>query len=67
MILVSYIGYYCYKENGLWYRFPKVLSQLTQYELDWKTEYRDGTCFLRPEQDYTAFNKCETPAAIGKK
>lgn len=67
MCLVGYVGYNSYQRNGLGFRFPKVIQDLTQYKYNYQKEYREGTCFLRPEQDYSAFANCEIPADPGKK
>lgn len=67
MVIVGYVGYNTYKRDGLGFRFPKIIQELTQYTYDYKIEYLEGYCFLTPEQDYTAFNSCETPTEKDKK
>lgn len=67
MIVVGYVGYNTYARSGLGFRFPKIVQELTQYAYDYKGGYREGTCYLRPEQDYSAFASCEPPSEAGKK
>lgn len=67
MVVVGYVGYNTYKRDGFGFRFPKIIQELTQYKYDYKNNYREGSCFLTPEQDYTAFNSCETPTEKDKK
>lgn len=57
-VLIGYIGYNAYSRNGLDFRFPKIVKELTSDQYDYKTGYRSGTCFLNPEQDYRNFEKC---------
>jgi hypothetical protein len=62
MTLFGCVGYYTYLNNGIESRFPKLLLDLTKYSYDYKQGYREGTCFLRPEQDNTAFSNCRLEA-----
>jgi len=67
MVIVGYVGFYCYKQDGFGKRFPPIIQEITEYSYDHEKEYREGTCFLRPDQGYKAFNSCETPLSKGKK
>lgn len=58
-VLVGYIGYNTYSRNGLDFRFPKIINDLTAFQYDHKTAYRGETCFLNPEQDYKNFDRCD--------
>jgi len=60
MALVGFAGYYTFLGEGLGFRFPKIVQDFTEYQYDWKTGYREGSCLLRAEQDYTQFQSCET-------
>lgn len=60
MTAAGTIGYYCYKHDGLGFRLPKQITQLTQYEYDFKKSFRQGACFLIPEQKPSAFSACES-------
>lgn len=58
MLAVGYTGYNTYKREGLGFRFPKIIQQLTEYKYDYTLAFREGTCFLRPEQNFGAFEAC---------
>lgn len=36
----------------------KILEKILHYSYDYSEEYREGSCFLRPEQHYSHFKKC---------
>lgn len=58
---LGYLGYHTYLKNGLDFRFPKIIKDLTSTpKYDVETAYREGTCFLRPEQDQSAFVNCHS-------
>lgn len=44
--------------KGLSFRFSDALKQVVEYRMD-NSSWRPDTCFLNPEQDYTAFSKCQ--------
>lgn len=67
MALVGYVGYNCFKRDGFGFRFPKIVQELTQLKYDPKIGYREGSCFLRPEQDFSAFSSCVPLASDTKK
>jgi SGNH domain (fused to AT3 domains) len=64
MIAIGYLGYNCDVRDGLGFRFPKIVQDLTEFNYDHKSGYREGTCFLTEAQDYSAFAACETPTGI---
>lgn len=43
--------------KGISFRFSDALKQVVEYRMD-NSSWRPDTCFLNPEQDYTAFSKC---------
>jgi peptidoglycan/LPS O-acetylase OafA/YrhL len=67
MMAAGLTGYSFYERNGLTSRLPVTVQDLTQYAYDYKLGYRAGTCFLMPEQDYTAFSACEPVGRQGKR
>lgn len=67
MVVVGYMGYNSYKRDGLGFRLPKILQEFTQYQHDFSTDFRQGTCFLNPEQDTSAFNACTSQPEEDKK
>ncbi|EGI16863.1 O-antigen five: acetylation of the O-antigen (LPS) [Escherichia coli M605] len=44
--------------RGISFRFSDALKQVVEYRMD-NSSWRPDTCFLNPEQDYTAFSKCQ--------
>ena len=72
MVVVGYVGYNCYMREGLGFRFPKIIQELTQQHVDKEDEHANkeepmGFCFLNPEQDYSFFKACEYQIDEGKK
>jgi peptidoglycan/LPS O-acetylase OafA/YrhL len=65
MSVIGVIGYLSYKGDGLTFRLPKMVQELTSSSYDYKSVIRTGTCFLLPEQDYTAFASCEATGKPG--
>ncbi len=62
MIAVGYLGYNCDERDGLGFRFPKIVQDLTEFNYDHKSAYREGSCFLTENQDFRAFAACDTPS-----
>jgi peptidoglycan/LPS O-acetylase OafA/YrhL len=58
MVVVCFVGHYTFAHKGLSFRFP-TMQELSQFDFDYRPVYREGTCFLRPEQDYRSFALCE--------
>ncbi|OAI20757.1 hypothetical protein A1507_04695 [Methylomonas koyamae] len=67
MCAVGSIGFYTYNQGGFELRFPKTVQDLNQYQYNFHDEYREFTCFLEPEQDYTAFQDCGVTRNKNKK
>lgn len=44
--------------RGISFRFSDALKQVVEYRMD-NSSWRPDTCFLNPEQDYTALSKCQ--------
>lgn len=57
-ILIAGAGIAVYGSNGVPGRFAHSLGRLTNFHYDYRADYREGTCFLRPEQDASAFTRC---------
>ncbi len=51
----SYLGYL---QAGFPARFPPMVQAVTQFKYDHAADYREGSCLLFPEQDYSAFADC---------
>ena len=56
---VGCVGLVTYRAGGFTLRFPAIVQQLSAYKYDYKSDYREGSCFLLPEQDSTAFANCD--------
>ena len=67
MVVIGSIGYFTYKYDGLGFRFPKLLNELTSYKYDYIAEYQLHSCFLDVEEDHTKFNSCTTNIDSNKK
>jgi peptidoglycan/LPS O-acetylase OafA/YrhL len=64
---IGYVGYVTYKGDGFGFRFPKIVQELGVYKYDdYHLDYREGTCFLRPEQTYKDFKNCYSKNLDGK-
>ena len=69
MALVGVLGYAIYREAGVPSRFASNIDQLVDVQkhvADIEKQYREGTCFLRPEQNHDAFASCDTPMVEGR-
>lgn len=67
MLAVGYGGYNSYERGGMGFRFPKIVQEITQFKYDNTIPTRKGHCFLFPEQNYSAFNTCESQTDENKK
>lgn len=67
MFVIGVVGFSIYSLNGLSFRFPKIIQELTQFSYTYGEDFREGTCFLRPEQESKEFNSCVTPVDPNKK
>ena len=59
LIVTGFWGIYTHKNNGFVSRFPKAIQNLTNVKYNTKLEYREGSCFLKPEQSFEDFTGCE--------
>jgi len=50
-----------YQFNGMPWRFSDSLQKLAAFQYDYRADYREGTCFLRTDQDASAFQDCSNP------
>lgn len=57
IIFVASLSLIIQRADGYPDRFPAKASDLAKYKFS-LSEYRDGQCFMRPEQTYKAFNNC---------
>jgi len=68
MLAVGYVGYNTEQRDGLGFRFPQIVQDLTEFNYDHKRAYREGSCFLTDSQDYRDFAKCDAlPVTPGAK
>ncbi|WP_115703692.1 acyltransferase family protein [Legionella sainthelensi] len=57
VILSGTLGFITYRYNGFHFRFPSLMNEINNYaDYDYRTVYREGSCFLKPNQNYTTFN-----------
>ena len=52
--------------DGLPQRLPAEAGALLAYQYDYQSGYREGTCFLRPEQGADTFSQCADTWAADK-
>ncbi|MEH6349798.1 acyltransferase family protein [Pseudomonas sp. 3JA] len=57
IFFVASLGLIIQRADGYPNRFPAKASDLAKYKFS-LNEYRDGQCFMRPEQTYKAFYNC---------
>jgi peptidoglycan/LPS O-acetylase OafA/YrhL len=60
---IAAAGVAIHRSNGMPARFADNLTRLTGFHYDYRADYREGTCFLRPEQDASAFTRCGSESA----
>jgi len=65
MLVVGCAGYFCFHREGLAFRLPKPLQELTSFKYEYKAIYRYGTFFLAAGQDYSTFRTCGTSPTDG--
>lgn len=58
LVLAGYLGHDADRRQGLAFRLPEAARALLTYRYDYRDGYREGSCFLRPEQDASAFGQC---------
>jgi peptidoglycan/LPS O-acetylase OafA/YrhL len=61
MAVMAVFGFATNLQGGLPSRFPPIVKQLTDYAYGYQRWYREGSCFLRPDQDASAFVSCADP------
>ncbi len=66
MIAVGMLGLICNQQSGLGFRFPQVVRNLTAHSFDYAAIYREGSCFLLPNQDAGGFATCPAQEAPGR-
>lgn len=59
MAAIGAIGLSLYVGNGLPQRFPKEIRPFAAFRFEYKKPWREGTCFLTPRQNFTAFSGCQ--------
>ena len=59
MVVVFSVGLGTMYAGGFSFRQPELIQQLVSYRYDYAAAYREGRCFLRPEQGAEAFSECE--------
>jgi peptidoglycan/LPS O-acetylase OafA/YrhL len=56
ILILGSLGGMTYQYNGFSFRFPKIMEKIThQEDYEYRSGYREGTCFLRPEQNENDF------------
>jgi peptidoglycan/LPS O-acetylase OafA/YrhL len=58
MVLVGLVGLLTYVNDGYQFRASSAAKSLLNFHYDYSLEYREGSCFLKPEQKYSNFSKC---------
>jgi peptidoglycan/LPS O-acetylase OafA/YrhL len=58
MTAAASIGIGTFVWNGLPARFPKLTQDIVNFKYDYEADYRWGTCFLKTDQNETAFKGC---------
>jgi len=66
MIAIGYVGYNCFKRDGLAFRFPKIVLELMGYSYSRTEVWGQAVCSLAASQDYSAFSRCAWPRAEEK-
>lgn len=56
--VVLAVSFFVMFTKGVSFRFSNDLKQVVEYRMD-NSPWRPDTCFLNPEQDYSAFSKCQ--------
>jgi peptidoglycan/LPS O-acetylase OafA/YrhL len=65
LVLLAAVGIAIFKRHGFPARFPVLARELANYHFDYAKAYREGTCFLRPEQGPDDFRTCPDNPASG--
>lgn len=59
MAAVGGAGYATYSHKAFSFRFPPIIQELTTSKYDYMLGYQLGTCFLNPDQGFTALNNAK--------
>jgi len=58
LIFTALTGIAVFSAHGVPSRYPQSVQQLAAFKYDYAKNYRQGTCFLMPEQEAAAFATC---------
>jgi peptidoglycan/LPS O-acetylase OafA/YrhL len=61
LTIAGLAGWAVYRHGGFPERAPDALGGLASFKFQYGAPFREGTCFLRPEQDFTEFRGCRRP------
>jgi len=64
---IGVAGATAYALNGVPSRFSESLGKLANFKYDYRIDYREGSCFLREEQDASSFGNCTNSSPAGAK
>jgi peptidoglycan/LPS O-acetylase OafA/YrhL len=73
LMVTGYMGYAAYIRDGIpiqriYFRSSNpLLNEILTYKFYSGAEWRNGTCFLNIDQDFSAFRECSTPIDKNKK
>ncbi|HEU4664440.1 MAG TPA: acyltransferase family protein [Dokdonella sp.] len=56
-------GAMVYQHAGFPANTPDTLTALANFRFDYTVPFREGTCFLRPEQDFRQLRRCKSTVA----
>ena len=66
--VIGATGFWVHASNGFPQRFPSLMQELASFSFDYGPAYREGLCFLTPEQNESAYSPvCDalsTPATL---
>ncbi|HEY0179413.1 MAG TPA: acyltransferase family protein, partial [Dokdonella sp.] len=63
LLVVGGAGHLVDRADGVPSRFPPAVRAVAAFRYDYAPEYREGTCFLRPEQGPSAYRGCTDASA----
>lgn len=65
LVVTAIVGCVVYALHGLPSRYPQSVQALAAFKYSYAENYREGSCFLKPEQRATEFVSC-TDASSGR-
>lgn len=65
MVVMAGAGLFVHQRDGLPERLPGPVRAVLGHQYEYQADYREGSCFLRPEQDAQAFQACEDTVRPG--